>query len=129
MLPDPDELAGRVLCRVEDLAETKAKDVVIKNGDEQYNLMVVEWEGVVRAFVNSCPHARVPLNLFGDVFFDRKGRYLLCTTHGAHFRPTDGYCTLGPCKGKSLTRFPVTVDDGVVIAGRPEAVAALVTES
>jgi hypothetical protein len=41
MLPDPDELAGRVLCQVKDLATTKAKDVIIKNGDEQYSIMEV----------------------------------------------------------------------------------------
>lgn len=115
MLPDPDELAGRVLCQVEDLAATKAKDVTIKSGDEQYSIMVVAWEGEVRAFVNSCPHARVPLNMFGDKFFDRTGKYLLCTTHGAHFRPTDGFCTRGPCRGKSLTPFPVKVESDQVI--------------
>jgi nitrite reductase/ring-hydroxylating ferredoxin subunit len=115
MLPDPDELAGRVLCQISDLNATNAKDVTLKNGDEQYAIMVVQWEGVLRAFVNSCPHARVPLNLFGDTFFDRTGKYLLCTTHGAHFRPTDGYCTRGPCRGKSLRSFPVAVKDGAVV--------------
>lgn len=115
MLPDPDELAGRVLCQVEDLKATKAKDVTLKNGEEQYSIMVVEWEGEIRAFVNSCPHACVPLNMFGDKFFDRTGKYLLCTTHGAHFRPTDGYCTRGPCRGKSLRPFPVKVENDNVI--------------
>ena len=92
MLPDPDELAGRVLCQVEDLAATKAKDVIIKNGDEQYSIMVVQWKGYIRAFVNSCPHARVPLNMLGDTFFDLTGNYLLCTMHGAHFRRHQGHC-------------------------------------
>jgi len=116
MFPDPNEMAGRVLCQVGDLAATKAKDVVIKDGDEQYSIMVVEWKGDIHAFVNSCPHARVPLNMLGDTFFDLTGNYLLCTMHGAHFRPTDGYCTRGPCRGKSLRSFPIKVDgDDVVV--------------
>jgi nitrite reductase/ring-hydroxylating ferredoxin subunit len=115
MYPDPDELAGRVLCRVDDLASIRAKDVVIVNGEEQYSIMVVEWKGDVRAFINSCPHARVPLNIVSDTFFDRTGNYLLCTMHGAHFRPTDGYCTRGPCRGKSLKPFPIKVEAGEVI--------------
>ena len=120
MLPDPDELAGRVLCRVEDLAATRAKDVVIVNGEEQYSIMVVEWQDTIRAYVNSCPHARVPLNMLSDTFFDLTGNYLLCTMHGAHFRPSDGFCTRGPCRGKSLRPFPVKVENGEVVVV-PEA--------
>lgn len=115
MHADPNEFAGRVLCRVEDLAQTQAKDVTIINGEEQHAIIVVEWKGVVRAYVNSCPHARMPLNMLSDTFFDLTGHYLLCTMHGAHFRPSDGFCTRGPCRGKSLRPFPVRVDDGDVI--------------
>lgn len=115
MPPDPEELAGRVLCRVEDLAETKAKDIIIENGEERHSIMVVAWDENIHAFVNSCPHGRVPLNMIGDTFFDLTGNYLLCTMHGAHFRPNDGYCTRGPCRGKSLKPFPVKVEAGEVI--------------
>ena len=120
MPPNPDELAGRVLCRVKDLEVTHAKDIVIHNGDEQYSILIVDWKGRVHAFVNSCPHSKVPLNLIGDKFFDRTGNYLLCTMHGAHFRPDDGYCTLGPCRGKSLRPFPIKVHDGNVIISTKE---------
>lgn len=120
MLPDPDELAGRTLCRLEDLDATGAKDVVLQEGEERYNIMVVRWEGEVHGYVNSCPHNRLPLNLFGDRFFDRFGRYLLCTTHGAYFRPGDGYCVRGPCKGKSLRPFPVAVNDDGTVVVAPE---------
>ncbi|MDG2242620.1 MAG: Rieske (2Fe-2S) protein [Rhodospirillaceae bacterium] len=116
MSSNPEDLAGTVLCQVGDLAATKAKDVIIKNGDEQHSIMVVEWHGDIHAYVNSCPHARVPLNMLGDTFFDLTGKYLLCTMHGAHFRPSDGYCTRGPCRGKSLRPFPIKVEgDNVVV--------------
>ena len=115
MYADPNEYAGRVLCRVEDLAETRAKDVALINGEERHAILVVEWKGEVRAFVNSCPHARVPLNMLSDTFFDLTGNYLLCTMHGAHFRPADGFCTRGPCRGKSLRSFPIKVEAGEVI--------------
>jgi len=115
MLPDSYELSGRVLCRVDDLATTGAKDAVIVNGEEQYSIMVVKWEDDIFAYVNSCPHARLPLNMLGDTFFDLTGKYLLCTMHGAHFRPNDGFCTRGPCRGKSLRPFPVEVKNGDVV--------------
>ena len=112
---DPSNFAGQILCHTDDLAETRARDITVVNGEERHAIMVVDWEGVVRAFVNSCPHTRVPLNLIGDRFFDRTGNFLLCATHGAHFRPNDGFCTRGPCRGKRLTPFPVKVKDGNVI--------------
>ena len=57
---------------------------------------------------------------FGDVFFDRSGNYLLCTSHGAHFHPDDGYCTRGPCRGKSLRRFPIKVADNNIVVAEEE---------
>lgn len=37
------------------------------------------------------------------------GFHLLCGTHGALFRPQDGYCVSGPCVGDSLEPVPISL--------------------
>jgi nitrite reductase/ring-hydroxylating ferredoxin subunit len=108
---------GTPLCKVSELKKNNAKEVRVSSADGEVSIVIVSYKTQIYAFHNSCPHTGVPLNMFGDIFFDRSGNYLLCTSHGAHFHPDDGYCTSGPCRGKSLKRFPVIViKDHVVIA-------------
>jgi nitrite reductase/ring-hydroxylating ferredoxin subunit len=75
---------------------------------------VVRVEGGVSAYLNTCPHTGAPLNWQPNQFFDLDQQHLFCSLHGALFRPEDGYCIAGPCKGKSLTPLPVTIEDGQV---------------
>ena len=71
--------------------------------------------GVVRAFVNRCPHAGSELDWNPGEFFDETGLYLICSTHGALFEPGNGYCVAGPCRGASLEPLGVGERDGQVI--------------
>jgi nitrite reductase/ring-hydroxylating ferredoxin subunit len=50
--------------------------------------------------------------MFPDRFMTADGRALLCTTHGAQFRPEDGYCFRGPCKGRRLAPLQLHNDAG-----------------
>lgn len=112
-----ENVLGNTLCKVSELKKTNAKEVKLSSVNGEESVVIVLFENQVYAFYNSCPHTGVPLNMFGDVFFDRSGNYLLCTSHGAHFHPDDGYCTRGPCRGKSLRRFPIKVaDNNIVVA-------------
>lgn len=63
---------------------------------------VVRHAGVVRAFLNRCAHAPVELDWPAGRFFDESGLYLTCATHGATYRPEDGLCVGGPCRGRRL---------------------------
>lgn len=65
-------------------------------------------DGVLSAFENFCPHAGGALNFLPDKFFARDGRHLICTRHGAKFRPEDGHCVKGPCAGDAL--HPLSVE-------------------
>jgi nitrite reductase/ring-hydroxylating ferredoxin subunit len=38
----------------------------------------------------------------------------MCGTHGAVFRPEDGYCFDGPCSGRSLVRIAIKLENGDV---------------
>lgn len=124
MIPDPLSLsdfpagpkAGTIIAAISDLAATGSKSLTFKEGDSQLNLIVHQTDQGIKAYINSCPHARVPLNLFGDTFLDMSGTYLICQTHGARFDPETGECILGPCKGDFLTPIKIAVTNNKIIA-------------
>jgi nitrite reductase/ring-hydroxylating ferredoxin subunit len=90
-------------------------------GPARRAFFVVRYRGRLHAYLNSCPHAGVPLDWVPDRFFERAGRYLLCGTHGARFRPEDGVCIAGPCAGRALQPLLLAVDNGeIVIELNPE---------
>jgi len=63
----------------------------------------VRWHGRVHAYVNRCRHQSLELD-FGDArFFDEPFDALVCTHHGARYRPDTGVCFEGPCAGARLT--------------------------
>lgn len=63
---------------------------------------VVRHEGRAFAYVNRCAHVPVELDWQPGRFFDDEGKYLICATHGATYRPHDGVCIAGPCRGRRL---------------------------
>ena len=71
---------------------------------------IVNHEGRPHAYVNRCPHAGTPLDLWPNEFFTEDGRHLICATHGAVFAPDSGLCIGGPCPGAHLTSLPVELD-------------------
>jgi nitrite reductase/ring-hydroxylating ferredoxin subunit len=107
----------RFLCRLSDLDATGAREIVLDDNGTRLPVFVVKWAGGILGYVNSCPHARLPLNWSEDRFFDVTGSYLFCANHGAHFDAVSGLCLRGPCKGKSLSPFPVRTDGASVVTG------------
>lgn len=63
---------------------------------------VVRFQGKPYAYVNRCAHVSVELDWVEGDFFTAQQDFLICSTHGAHYRPDNGFCVMGPCKGKSL---------------------------
>jgi len=102
------------LCRADEIAEGEAKGFVLGSGQSRIAVFVLRHAGSIRAYVNACPHQGTPLEIFPDRFFDALGRNLICRTHGALFRPADGFCVAGPCAGKSLNPAPIRVTDGTI---------------
>ena len=68
----------------------------------------------IYAYINSCPHTGATLNWQPDQFFNFENTLIQCSIHGALFRPEDGYCIQGPCRGESLSRLGVEVLDEMV---------------
>jgi nitrite reductase/ring-hydroxylating ferredoxin subunit len=76
---------------------------------------VIRFCGQVHGYVNRCPHAGTELDWQPGEFFEEAKLYLVCSTHGALFEPSTGYCVAGPCRGASLERLPMREQDGRVI--------------
>lgn len=69
----------------------------------------------VRAYKNECRH--LPMRLDDREpreLWDPSGRYLVCSSHGARYQPSDGLCVGGPCEGSHLRPLPIEVQDGEV---------------
>ena len=104
-----------VLCRVDEIGEGVARGFVIGEGAGRRDLILVRRGGVLRAYLNSCPHQGTPLETFPDRFLNEDGSLFVCSTHGARFRVEDGYCVSGPCEGKALQALACSVVDGNVV--------------
>ena len=103
---------GVRLCALGDIDEPGAKGFRFRAHEAMFAGLVVRRGGTVAGYVDSCPHAGWPLALADDRYLTRSGDRLLCSGHGALFRPEDGVCTAGPCAGQALTTWTVTVQNG-----------------
>lgn len=104
-----DSLRQQVLCRLDDMADGTARGFSVDNGEQALAVIIVRQGSVVYGYRNRCPHTGINLEWLPDQFFDGSGEYLQCSVHGALFRPEDGYCIRGPCAGKSLESWPVSI--------------------
>jgi len=102
------------LCRVEELEATGAKGIEPPTAGLAESMFVVQAGDGIRGYVNACPHAALPLEWQPDRFLTSDRALILCGTHGAFFRPEDGYCVKGPCHGRSLEPVTVAIVDGWV---------------
>lgn len=73
--------------------------------------------GVVRAWLNICPHAGRRLDWAPGQFLRSKDGLLVCAAHGAGFELQRGDCVAGPCRGERLRAVEVRVRDGGVWLG------------
>ena len=105
----------RVICRFDDLGESGARGFTMGTGDWPLRGLVVRINDDVRGYINSCPHARHPLNFRPHHFLTADCALILCSSHGALFEKLTGYCVAGPCAGQSLRTVPLKVEAGFVM--------------
>ncbi len=86
------------------------KDISFQKEDKLTKILLQKSDDQIYAYLNNCPHAGTPLNMLNDKFLDFSGSQLLCKTHGARFRISDGECVSGPCKGDYLTPVAIRVE-------------------
>lgn len=109
-------MSARAVCRLADLKEKEARGCSLELDDgSELQLIVVREGSEVFVYRNRCPHTGVNLEWQAHQFYDLSGAFLQCATHGALFRPEDGYCVRGPCAGESLEAVPVWILEGQVV--------------
>ncbi len=101
---------GLVLCEVAALDDPGAQGFVFEAGGASFRGFVVRRGDVVAGYIDRCPHVGAPLALTPTAYLTRDGDHIICASHGALFRPEDGRCIAGPCVGRSLKPWPVTLD-------------------
>ncbi len=110
---------GRVIARAEEIAPGSVKKFWLICQKHRVDAFLVNHDNQFHAYVNRCRHMTTPLDFVRDQFFSEDGRHLMCYTHGALYEPATGICVEGPCKGESLYRLPVRVEQGDVLVGCP----------
>ena len=105
----------RVLCALDQLAESPCRGFRVGEGDWPLSGFVVRKGDRVNAYLNRCPHAGHPLNLRPHGFLTPDRSLIVCSSHGALFDLTSGCCIDGPCAGLSLVPIPFEIVDGYVL--------------
>lgn len=87
----------------------------VAGGQMAKSVLVGRARGALRVFANVCRHQAVPLDLGGDSPMTDDGLHLLCHSHGAMYRPDDGYCVTGPCRGERLFAMRAREDGDAIV--------------
>jgi len=103
----------RVIGRSDDLVEG-GQGMRFEITGTKLPAFAVRWHCHVRAYVNQCRHQATELDWNAGEFFDESKEFLVCATHGALYRPGDGYCMGGPCAGARLEAVEVREERGVI---------------
>lgn len=119
---------GRVIARVEEMGPGSVKKFWLICQKYRVDGFLINERGNFHAYINRCRHMTTPLDFVRYQFFTEDGRHLICLTHGALYEPGSGLCVEGPCKGLSLYRLPVVVDQGEVLVGCPSGDLSFLAE-
>jgi len=103
----------RALCRLDELSDGNSRGFPPPPGGLT-GLFAVRQGDLVHVYVNECPHIGTPLNWVADRFLSADGSRIVCATHGAEFRVSDGECLRGPCFGDRLEPVVVEIRDGTI---------------
>lgn len=101
------------------LAEGEARKFSFTRDGEALEGFVLRYAEGFFAYLNRCPHWNVDLDMGEGRFFSAVANRVFCSTHGALFEPTTGYCDAGPCAGQSLERYPLREDGDDVVVSIP----------
>ena len=102
------------LCKATQLDRSGAHGRSIETPRGPIEVVVLRYGGKILGYINRCPHQGTPLETFPDQFLDESGAFLICSTHGARFRASDGACLFGPCRGVGLQRVDLVCEAGMI---------------
>ncbi len=86
---------------------------VVQHG-QRLRAFVLRHDGRVVGYLNRCQHVPVEMDWLPGEFLDAEREYIICSVHGATYRPDDGRCVGGPCGRSRLTALRVEEHAGQV---------------
>ncbi len=123
-----DGQVGRVIARAEEVTPGSVKKFWLICQKYRIDCFLVNERGSYHAYINRCRHMATPLDFIRNQFHTDERRNLICMMHSAIYEPHSGLCIDGPCKGLSLYRLPVLVDQGKIRVGCPQGDLSFLTE-
>ncbi len=111
---------GALLCHVDELDDpgSRAFTLVFEDG-HALDIFLVHARGLFRAYVNDCPHQRLPLNWQTDRFLTHDRQRILCVMHAATFAIETGEALSGPMPlSCALTPVPIRRDGRRILLAR-----------
>lgn len=100
------------LCALSDIPNPGSKEFKLEQFDLPF--FVVQKDGDIRAYVNSCPHTGAPLNWQPDKFLNYEQDLIQCSLHMAVFDIPSGQCIAGPCVNQGLQRVEILVKNKAI---------------
>ena len=108
------------ICTTENLSDPGSYGFEIDFNGESVEGFVVQYDGQIFAYRNSCPHTGSPLDWVEHQFLDADGALIQCAVHDARFTIDSGECVFGPCPGESLSKLEIRLEnDKIYLAGLP----------
>jgi len=96
------------LCSLDDITDDDSDAFFAEYEGRMTGFIVIRKGESAHVYINSCPHIGAPLDFTPGRFLSPEKDFILCSTHGALFRITDGHCVSGPCAEQKLT--PVAIE-------------------
>ena len=106
-------------CAADTLVPGRTAKFRLFRGGKPVDAFVINTGGAYHAYVNRCPHAGTPLDLWPNEFLTEDGCHLICSTHGAIFERHTGLCVEGPCPGAKLERLRVEANGSSLVVRCP----------
>ncbi len=100
---------------ISELEEGQGLRLSLQQGDSDVAAFAVRFDGKVQVYENRCPHLGVELDWAPGEFIDDELQKIICSTHGALFEPSSGFCVAGPCAGQVLNAIEFVVQDTTLI--------------
>jgi nitrite reductase/ring-hydroxylating ferredoxin subunit len=107
-MADLERVEGRVVKFNVQLEDRSAEGFVFVRDSEGADTKVI-------GYVNLCTHQTLQLDNNDADFFTVCGSFIQCKVHGAMFDPMTGNGMGGPCRGTSLRKLNIRVEDGEVV--------------
>lgn len=99
------------ICRADEIPDNSARGFSVARPGSTLDIFIVRKGKQFYGYVNRCPHTGVNLEWQSDDFLESDASLIRCSTHGARFRISDGFCIYGPCNGQYLTAVTLSVEN------------------